>query len=933
MPIHVFYIPFGYKGSTRELFLQAIEERRGPDYSKVLYIAPTAEKVNEAQRLFHDVTGTCVIPPTMMTLPQFSKRIFSLYENRKIASQALVPVILSSGFQRSLGHSCLIADFFHDIKQRYPREGIEEITGGMLSLFDRLGIPDEISSRTMEALTIMDRYAQVLEQNDAADENDVMAACPEILRTRKIRYDWLIIDGFIELTPSEEVLVKALIDDAENTLISIPCDKYYNLTINSYELFLNKYFIFERVFRSPSPDNISLAHHPYPGAEDEIEGIARSIKHLFITGAVTRLENVFVVFPQLPARSAMIARIFKKYGIPFALTAGMPLARAKPNLDLLALLDSVANDYPRLQFAQFLTSPYFKALSSSFREFIPSLCIAAGFSRGKNEWLNLVKAGIAHSRGERFSSAALQTLSKDLSRIFRKLGHLESISRNASFSDFSEAVLKLLHDFVFDNGESQSSGKNGEIISILNDLSFVDRFTRSKPSSLDTFREALRHCLLNSPMPEMDSPGVRIMRFMDASGLEPEYLFFGGLKDGDFPSKPDIDHLMPDSVRTGLGLANMEKSLILQKFQFMRLLSTAKAYYLSYSVMEGDRLFLPSSFLSWNTAMTRTINGVFSREEELIGKGSSPGRPIISDILRTSKRIIRKMFGEKSSIRVTDIDAYRSCPRKFFIERVLELKPLEIAQFEMEALTLGTVVHEIMHHLLSEPYGDLDSLTLKASTKIDSILSEKPLEDFWKKVLKETFLSILPHIYALEVRIRAEGFTFMGAEVPVAGELLKGVTLKGRIDRIDRKTDQGGKPPKRLPEGKTANAALSDDSTSFELIDYKTGTVQFSGSQILAQGANLQLLLYAHLMRLQGMHVERVGIYSVKDTSISWIPHRRDRKQGRTLEDYLAAARQFLEETVHGMRNGYFPGNPLNDHLCRNCHERPYCPYIQRAAV
>jgi len=596
------------------------------------------------------------------------------------------------------------------------------------------------------------------------------------------------------------------------------------------------------------------------------------------------------------------------------------------------LLDSVANDYPRLQFSQFLISPYFKALPSSFKEYIPSICIASGLTKGKNAWLNLMKSKEKYSYGELISGKESQAIEKDLAWVFKKLSHLESIHNNASFSDFSEAVMNLLNDFDFTDIGNQDISNRNQVIEILNELSLVEGFFDASPTDMHMFTEALKHCLKATSI-ETDKPGVRVMSFMDLAGLEPEHLYFGGLRDGAFPSKPDIDLLLPDSVRTELGLVNMEKYLHLQRFLFRRALSSAKNYSLSYSVMEGDRLFLPSSFLSWNQEITKPVHGIFSREEELMRKSRALLSSFISDVSAIDKRLIQKMFGEKSSIRVTDVDAYRTCPRKFFIEKVLSLKPLEIRKFEVEALILGTIAHEIMQELLSEPFADLPTLVLNAGKGIAALLSRRPLEDYWKKVIKDTFMLILPVIYEIERKIADEGYTFMRAEVPVKGEVLKGITLKGKIDRIDKKVTseelQGSEEKSISLSARTSSSGRS----VVELIDYKTGATQFSGSQVLSQGVSLQLFLYAALMNLAGVLVERVGIYSLRDLSLSWIPNRNDRKNGRTLEDYRDAVLRFLEETVMKMRKGEFPAYPLIEQICRNCPERPYCPYIQKAVM
>ena len=77
-----------------------------------------------------------------------------------------------------------------------------------------------------------------------------------------------------------------------------------------------------------------------------------------------------------------------------------------------------------------------------------------------------------------------------------------------------------------------------------------------------------------------------------------------------------------------------------------------------------------------------------------------------------------------------------------------------------------------------------------------------------------------------------------------------------------------GHPTALLRYCATANSEI-------ELIDYKTGAAQLSRTEILNKGANLQLFLYAALMKSLGFKVNRAGIYSVKDTKITWVPGKK----------------------------------------------------------
>ncbi|HBR21859.1 MAG TPA: hypothetical protein DD713_04730, partial [Nitrospiraceae bacterium] len=199
------------------------------------------------------------------------------------------------------------------------------------------------------------------------------------------------------------------------------------------------------------------------------------------------------------------------------------------------------------------------------------------------------------------------------------------------------------------------------------------------------------------------------------------------------------------------------------------------------------------------------------------------------------------------------------------------------------------------------------------------LLAEKPLENYWNNFIRDSFLSILPEIYELESELRAEGYSFMKAEAPVEGEVIKNIKLKGKIDRIDRK----------VKSEKLEVKSSEENTNEVEIIDYKTGAAQLSRTEIVNKGASLQLFLYAALMKSLGFKVNRAGIYSVKDTKITWVPGKKD---SNTMDDYIKICLKYLEKTVSDLRKGDFTAFPLNEQTCRNCHERAYCPYIQTAS-
>ncbi|MEW6162160.1 MAG: PD-(D/E)XK nuclease family protein [Nitrospirota bacterium] len=923
MYIKVFYAPFRYRGSTETLLKASVDKIKGPDYSIILYIAPTPRKVRDAQRIFHRLTGGCYIPPEMMTIKQLSKRLYSLYGDRNVISQHLIPVVISQISGKGMGFASLIADFINEIKQYHPGKGIETIRKELKAIFYELGIPEGVSSRAMEAIEIFKAYQEILERQSVLDEDDVMAVCPRLIKGHNWSPETLILDGFYELTSSEEAILKALVENTKDILISMPHDINFSEITNSYGNFIKNNFRSEEVYLpcttplvrglSTEEKAIDPFYCPYPGMEEEVEGIARCIKNYFISGKIRDLEKIIVAFPKLYEYSDIVERIFRRYGIPHTISVSKPAGKSQPFLDLMALLESVVDDYPRLPFSRFLSSPYFRNMPSEFREWIPMLCLRSGIIKGKDAWLNLSKT----------VSSLPSKIKKGLRWVFKKLAPLESIKNKGNYSQYSKVIGDLLNDLDFSGVSSQEADLKEKAISILKELSFIENLTpydsRLKFQDLRQFIDALRH-ILNATDMEIEGTGVQIMGFFELRGIEPEYLYLGGLKEGDLPSKPDIDYILPDSVRTRFGLINLKKYLLLQRFIFSRTIESTKNLHLSYPVMEGDRFFLPSPLLPWNREKKERVSGIFSREEELLGKGRRPFASYITEIEEVGEKLIRNKFGENSYIRATDIDSYRTCPRKFFIEKVLQLEPPETKEYKVEAMLLGTIVHETMQLLLSKPFADVEDLRVKAEEIMEGLLSDKPLENYWKKLIKDTFLSILPEIYELESSLIDEGYSFMKAEFPVEGEIIKGIRLKGKIDRIDRKIQN-------------SKFEVRNSKDVVELVDYKTGITQIRGSQVITKGATLQLFIYAALMKLLGFKVERVGIYSLKDINLSWIPGKSDRRDGRTIEDYIEATLRFLEETILNIKMGNFSASPLSEQTCRNCSERPYCPYIQKTVI
>jgi ATP-dependent helicase/DNAse subunit B len=934
--VKVFHAPLDSRVSTLSLFQEAKEYLEGKvsrftgpfphhDFSPILYLAPHSAKVKEGQEIFHALLargGTvtsgkeaasrmCYIPPEMATLRAFAEKVYSLYGNRRILQESLVPLVLSRLSGKGIGFSILVWGLISDIKAHYPAREVSEIRDIFADTLKEMSIPESVAALPLEGIDLMNRYETFMESNGLVDRHGVLHACPGQVPLLERRV--LIVDGYYDPDASERDVLRALMVNSDLALVSIPYDCRLPHITDRYIHFLREHFTVEE---GGAEDSQAKPHASgpapriycsYPDPEGEVEGIARNIKSLYVSGVSRELEKVVVAFPSLARYAPLVERVFTRYGIPFDLSGYRSTGKRRPFKDIIGLLSSVAEGYPRLKFAEALSSEYFRKIPGSLRQWMPLLSLQSGIIAGKESWLSIILEGSEVIDAEMIPRGDME---KDLKWVFKKLKPLEEIATSAPFSVCVDVLRKVMSDFGFlepfppDSGEDAGGEAFREEKEALHRaLEQVSLLGALFPGdiTLREFSEVLIH-VLEATGREEEGQGVRVMDFFALMGLSPHFLYLGGLTDGAMPRRQDMDYFLPDSVKRKLGFSHFDRYIDIQRVIFSGISASAQHVSLSYPMMDGDTRYLPSSFLYPGEEKGGHIPGIFSMEEYLIRKGVSP----LSSHLREIE--MQSASFPPSYLKVTDIDAYRFCPRKFFIERVAGITPLEVKEYEVEAITLGNILHKIMEKIIPEPMEGLDTWKEKAVCVAQEVMEKKKISPYWKELIKDTFMEILPDIYERELEIRGEGYVPSELEKSIVGEPLKGIRLKGKIDRFDRMGD------------------------GVQIIDYKTGSAGLTCAQVAKGNENLQLFLYAAIMKSHGYRVDRVGIYSFRDLQIKWCPPGKRSKGGdrESMDSYVIACLKFLEEAVRGMRAGDFAARPLNEYNCSYCHEYSLCPYVQQ---
>ena len=151
-------------------------------------------------------------------------------------------------------------------------------------------------------------------------------------------------------------------------------------------------------------------------------------------------------------------------------------------------------------------------------------------------------------------------------------------------------------------------------------------------------------------------------------------------------------------------------------------------------------------------------------------------------------------------------EALRDCPYRFFAQSVLGLRAADELDAEVEKRDYGKWLHEVLHafHLGREPGAGVAADTARLQAVGAASLESQGLDEAAFLPFSASFEVLVPRYVAWLHQREAAGAAWSRGEVDLraAPEVLGGVELQGRVDRID----------------------VVDGGSRLELIDYKTGS-------------------------------------------------------------------------------------------------------------
>ncbi len=356
-------------------------------------------------------------------------------------------------------------------------------------------------------------------------------------------------------------------------------------------------------------------------------------------------------------------------------------------------------------------------------------------------------------------------------------------------------------------------------------------------------------------------PRIFIWGLLEARLQRADLVILGGLNEGVWPALPAPDPWLPPKVRATLNMPTLDNRIGLSAHDFASALGAPEVL-ITRARRDSKSPTVASRFLLRLDA----ISGGLPRDiplERLTAALDDPGSPQPVDRPAPSPPSEQR----PDRISVTQVDRLKADPFAFYAQAILKLRAIDRLDDDHTARWKGIAVHEVLQEW--QQHDECDSDKLRART--ERLLRDEVIHPMLRALWAPRLLEAIDWIAAMERENQAAGRKPLAAEV--SGETaLAGVTVQGRVDRIDR-----------LPEGGLA------------IIDYKTGQPPTQKSVI--EGFALQLGLLGLIGRAGGFE----GVSGDPEAFEYWSLARYRGAFGRLMRpDRDMEAGEFLE---HAYRN------------------------------
>ncbi|MGE5563386.1 MAG: PD-(D/E)XK nuclease family protein [Bacillota bacterium] len=345
-------------------------------------------------------------------------------------------------------------------------------------------------------------------------------------------------------------------------------------------------------------------------------------------------------------------------------------------------------------------------------------------------------------------------------------------------------------------GEAAWRGPDGrmaaELLAELQSSAAGGQLTVTADDAVPLLRQLLDERAVRPPFG--GHPRIFIWGLLEARLQRADLVVLGGLNEGVWPALPAPDPWLPPKVRATLGMPTLEFRIGLAAHDFASALGApevliTRARRDSRSPTVASRFLLRLDAISGGLPRDLVLERI-TRSLDDAGEVRPVDRPAPSP--PPEQRPER--------ISVTSVDRLKADPFAFYASSILKLRAEDPVDADHTARWKGEAVHKVFEEWLRHD----DCHPDKLRTRAERLLADEAIHPMLRALWAPRLLEAIDWIAELERTNQAHGRKPLEAEIP--GETaLSGITVHGRVDRIDRLPDGGlaivdyktGKPPSR----------------------------------------------------------------------------------------------------------------------------------------
>ena len=516
----------------------------------------------------------------------------------------------------------------------------------------------------------------------------------------------------------------------------------------------------------------SLPHAKWLEAEDSAQE-AKAIAVRIRSALEVAQKRVALITPDREL-AVRVAGQLRRWGIDVDDSAGIPLLQTPPGTLALALVDAISSRFSASGVLAIAKHPL----------------VFAGDKR--LEWLDHVRLldialrGTSNGIGLSAITIRLQTARKPNAELIAWWSGVVALLVPLERADGHsfDVVLATLRDVAtaLTDGAIWRGASGRELARMWEDVTSGDLSALGQVDAtglVATFKEIFSSAVVRPPYG--GHPRVSIFGLLEARLQQADLLICSGLNEGTWPQIAQPDPWLAPAIRRHLKLPTLDRNIGLSAHDLSTALG-AEEVLLTRARRDRGGPTVASRFLLRIKALTgKTLRS----DDETLVWTDALDRP--SEKVPFATRPLPKPNGEERlvSLSVTDFDQLKSDPYSFYAKRILGLPVLEKVDAEPSYAWRGSLVHDILEKWFTHDNCAVDKLVERADDLLAQEATDPLLRALWQPRIAAGLRWVADETRRL---MMDEGRVVAVAEEP--GTItIKGITVRGRVDRIDRTAD------------------------------------------------------------------------------------------------------------------------------------------------